>query len=1494
MNVKIYGSDNPTICIISSMNKRSEDYAYLFEELSKRGINENNCKFITFESKNRPVYYSDFIENSKEIENLVNISNPELVVTVGDNISSYFIGNSFSGISRNNGSVYKRKFGINEFKIMPIFHPSYILRKGLQEEYSKTIKKIILIASGSIPDQVISDCNSSSIHEFKDETIICLNSLEFDEFCKKEIDNFDLIAYDIETNAKEKTSKNYEVVGFSLASNSKKGCYVVLDSLDYKMDKIHIKNVEDRLRKILSSKRIMVYNYMHEELATLRWLGIEMENVDDLFCLVKLLMGNADRYLGNGGLKLQCEMNLNTKDWSEDLDLYMEYFRKIDDEESRTKLRNLLLNYYEDYEIDSLINLVKEKYSDNSVYSGKVISYGVVPYKLIGKYGGIDSSILFDLKEFYENRINELNKEMGIDLRKGYNNWMCHHIAGYTLERNGAFFDNEKASEVEEWCSSVMIESLSNMIKSSLSEEYLKSKIYPNFIVYLKDNYLAEMLGDNAIPVRLYKSSALISLDYRIKDNKLEELINRMSLTPNKKGQFKLEIGNIETVAKNFLVNYKEIYKDWYKKFINDFNSEKHTVQEMKRLMNPTATSESWKDFLTSILINDDIRYAKLYNILIEVVESPNFILDRYSNDDRKLMELVIKLKSLDVDLNKKFKIFCKFFGSERYLRSNYLKRKINEALSYKIESMKECYIIELYNFYTMCGVNIEDKSTWTESFEFLCNLRKYKKASKIITTYINGKIGRNSVWYVDEDSFRNGDKFTIREIQYNDVSDEKEIVNKIPIYQSSFMVDMADTGRWKSGMHCLPAGDTIKQLYTSRFNGGIIAMPDCSQAEVRMLAAVCQDENLLKAFRQEGMDIHKYVASLCLEGSTRIKLLDGTNPTIEELYNSDKKEFYVYSVDDNNNGRLVPGLAHDVRITKQVTELIEVELDSDDVIRCTGNHPFRTRYRGYVNAEDLEINESISSLYTKFDRGYEMFYDLDSERFEYTHRIRSEQLAKIDNVPQSVILNEFFKDHREFLQNNGFDIIVNHKVKAIRKIKLNKPINVYDLTVDRYHNFCIACSNNSGIFVHNCFHNGDIEAVTKTERKIAKGAVFGILYGESVESFAESFTHGDLNEANKIFGYFFNSFPKIKEYVDDAHNQFLTTNKISLRMMNRFINLESAVQESGGDKNKVLRQSQNYIIQGQTCLSGDTKIKLLNGKSKAIKKLADENPEKIYLYSYDSERDKIVPSVGIMPRKTKRVNKIIRITFDNNKFIDSTLDHKYLTRSGTYVEASELKIGDSIMSMCTNNHKIISIEKVNEEIDVYDLSVPKYNNFVVDLEDGSGVVVHNCDLAGLILYNVCKFIKDNNLKSKPFCFIHDSIEIDIHPDETFLMLDKLKPLFNSYPWETFGVPMASDIVFSSNMGAEIDTVNIDHDEKYNEVNITLEGYEDDINEVIKLWNNVYDVCDLVENEDLGEKYVPNSGLFQEKVTFSKLMGTYRKEVKRTYHVIRKKELLCQ
>jgi C1A family cysteine protease len=40
--------------------------------------------------------------------------------------------------------------------------------------------------------------------------------------------------------------------------------------------------------------------------------------------------------------------------------------------------------------------------------------------------------------------------------------------------------------------------------------------------------------------------------------------------------------------------------------------------------------------------------------------------------------------------------------------------------------------------------------------------------------------------------------------------------------------------------------------------------------------------------------------------------------------------------------------------------------------------------------------------------------------------------------------------------------IIINHKVKSIEKSNI---IDVYDLTVEKYHNFALS----SGVFAHNC-----------------------------------------------------------------------------------------------------------------------------------------------------------------------------------------------------------------------------------------------------------------------------------------------------------------------------------------------------------------------------------------------------------------------------------------
>lgn len=1164
------GTDNPTIYFISEAmssedNKTgdifsSSGHQMLLSMLDAFGINFNNSRFAHIircypqggdGSYRKPNQVE--INNCKEfLINDIAKCQPKLIVTLGGLVSKEFIGDEFTTITKCHGKLYNRSlddpnlpFGENDkFYILPIYHPSFVERRAYDKtvriDYKNDIKKILSVCNGSYTE------SSDSNYDYEDETISCLTYKDFDEFCKREIDGKEFIAYDNETNAQAVLSSRHKVVGFSLASRSKVGCYVTIESLDHKIDERDRKLIEARLRKILMTKKILTYNCMHELPTTLNWLGIEIPEVDDLFVMVKLLMGNAGKYAGNGGLKIQCQMNLGCKDWSEDLDTYFDYLRDFNNKKSQMTV--LLSKYYKGTELDEVISKVEDLYNEHKRFD-KVISYGYVPYKLISKYGGIDSSILFDLWNFYQKKISEYNSKLGIDLNKGYKYWMKHHMAGYILERNGAFWNDKVASEIEDWCNKGLVDSLTELIKSPLSEPMIKSKVEYNFSMYLKDNYLMTILGNMATPKRKYKSSVHIVFNDELPHNELKERLLKMSVFPNDKGIVKLELGHILSLYNQMFNDKDELFDRFYKNYMDEFLSIQRTDDELKGLLNPRSTIKSFKDFVSRILITPKIIYAKFYDNIEQYIESPKFSIDDYNGDryknDKKLLELVMKLKyDEEMSPSRKLALFIKFIDSVDQFMSYNIKNKLNSAMDYHFESMDDDHIIELYNLYEMTGINIEDRNTWNEEFKWLYHFRYYKKYAKILSTYINAKVGRNNVWYVDKSSYSNGNALTKRDILYNEVREglysKEDIKDKMLMYQSSFFVNGADTGRWQSGMHTIPAGKSIKRIFTSRFDGGMIAMPDCSQAEVRVLAAVSGDENLMNAFMQKGMDIHKYVGSMI-------------------------------------------------------------------------------------------------------------------------------------------------------------------------------------------------------------FHNGDMSLVTSRERKVAKGAVFGLLYGESEKSFADSFFHGDIKEAEKVYQYFYTAFPKIKDYVDDSHNMFKTTGKISLKMFGRFIDLEPQVVMNGGDRDRVLRQAQNFIIQGQTC-----------------------------------------------------------------------------------------------------------------------------------------------DLAGMILYNICEFIKKNNLKSKPFCFIHDSIEIDINPDELFYMLDNLTPLFNEYPMKTFGVPMASDIVFSSNMGAEIEMIDLVHDNNYNDVTIKLEGFVDDMDEVESTWNRVYDVCEKLD-EELGDKqYVPNKGLFQKKVVISPDFGTYRQTCSRTYHVIRK------
>lgn len=158
------------------------------------------------------------------------------------------------------------------------------------------------------------------------------------------------------------------------------------------------------------------------------------------------------------------------------------------------------------------------------------------------------------------------------------------------------------------------------------------------------------------------------------------------------------------------------------------------------------------------------------------------------------------------------------------------------------------------------------------------------------------------------------------------------------------------------------------------------------------------------------------------------------------------------------------------------------------------------------------------------------------------------------------------------------------------------------------------------------------------------------------------------------------------------------------------------------------------FLVEGDSaggCFSGDTQIALLDGRNLSFIELIEEYKKGKKNFCYTIKQD---GSIGIEeiinPRLTKKSVNVIKIVLDNGKEIICTLDHEFMLRSGSFIEAKNLTIKDSLMPLHRRmeetvenyDHKIKKIEFLNEKINVYDIEVPNTYNFAL----ACGVFVHN------------------------------------------------------------------------------------------------------------------------------------------------------------------------
>lgn len=110
-------------------------------------------------------------------------------------------------------------------------------------------------------------------------------------------------------------------------------------------------------------------------------------------------------------------------------------------------------------------------------------------------------------------------------------------------------------------------------------------------------------------------------------------------------------------------------------------------------------------------------------------------------------------------------------------------------------------------------------------------------------------------------------------------------------------------------------------------------------------------------------------------------------------------------------------------------------------------------------------------------------------------------------------------------------------------------------------------------------------------------------------------------------------------------------------------------------------------LVDGQGnwgCFTKDTKVRLCDGRNITFEELVKECQEgkKHWTFSFNHRTQKIEIAEIKNPRLTRKNERIIEITLDNNEKIKCTLNHRFMTRNGAYKDAQNLKTGDSLMPL--------------------------------------------------------------------------------------------------------------------------------------------------------------------------------------------------------------------
>lgn len=152
----------------------------------------------------------------------------------------------------------------------------------------------------------------------------------------------------------------------------------------------------------------------------------------------------------------------------------------------------------------------------------------------------------------------------------------------------------------------------------------------------------------------------------------------------------------------------------------------------------------------------------------------------------------------------------------------------------------------------------------------------------------------------------------------------------------------------------------------------------------------------------------------------------------------------------------------------------------------------------------------------------------------------------------------------------------------------------------------------------------------------------------------------------------------------------------------------------------KLLKNPNGLFLGTPGCFAGDTRILLADGSAASFEELLVRGVEEIEVKTFDDETGQVITAMARDIRVEKYTDVLKQITLEDGTTFRCTESHLIMDDAGEYMQAVDVKEGQKLSGGHTAVR--VSVLKLPKKVPVYDLTVPRYMNFLLE----NGLVVHN------------------------------------------------------------------------------------------------------------------------------------------------------------------------